>query len=146
MSRNLLSSFSSSKFTIATGVSNWADQSGNSRDFVQATTGDQPASTTAGPNSIASLGFDGVNDEMRQPTAFSNFISNSAGYIIATIYIDSFVTDQALSYNNSAVFLDTGKFAGLTVRSGNILYAYNWDGNEDKAQGTTNATTAYVVE
>ena len=34
----------------------------------------------------------------------------------------------------------------MTVRSGNIFYAYNNDGNEDQVAGTTNASTAYVVE
>jgi hypothetical protein len=41
---------------------------------------------------------------------------------------------------------DNNSIVGMTVRSGNIFYAYNNDGNEDQVAGTTNASTAYVVE
>lgn len=49
--------------TIATGVSAWADQSGNGRTLLQATPGAQPARIAAGtPAGGPCLRFDGVDD------------------------------------------------------------------------------------
>ncbi len=58
--------------TIVTGVSNWADQSLNARDLVQATTNKQPAfSATAGPNSTAAITGDGSNDNLKVTGGFT---------------------------------------------------------------------------
>ncbi len=48
--------------TISTGVSNWADQSGNSRDLSQGTGGNQPTLVSAGFNGYDYIQFDGSND------------------------------------------------------------------------------------
>lgn len=147
-SRKLLSTYSGTFKTSSGGtISNLKDQSGSARDLTQATAGRQPADTTAGPNGVACLGFDGSDDNLSTGVTLTNFMSASAGYWIASIYIDSFPTNNANSYNNSMILGDNGSaWARLTVRSGNILYAFNWDGNEDKAQGTVTTATAYVVE
>ncbi len=48
--------------TVATGVSSWADQSGNGRNAVQATTASQPALQPAAVNGRGSVLFDGTDD------------------------------------------------------------------------------------
>lgn len=49
--------------TIATGVSAWADQSGNGNTLAQATTTKQPVfSAGGGPKGLSALNFDGVDD------------------------------------------------------------------------------------
>ncbi len=147
-SRALLTSYGAGALkTVGAGVvSALNDQSGSARNFTSSST-NQPTDTTAGPNSRACGGFDGSNDYMTSGLTLSNFMTVSSGYWIASIYIDSFPTNSATSYSNSVVLGDGGSgFARMTVRSGNILYCFNWDGNEDKAQGTVNASTAYVVE
>jgi lysophospholipase L1-like esterase len=50
--------------TIATGVSQWNDQSGNGNHLVQATGGAQPLRTNNSINNLPAITFDGVNDFM----------------------------------------------------------------------------------
>jgi len=56
--------------TVATGVSVWADQSGNGKDYLQATAANQPALTAvdATLNNLPTIGFDGVDDMMLAAT------------------------------------------------------------------------------
>lgn len=150
-SRQLLSSYSGNAgafYLLNSGaIRTLYDQSGSNRDMSQGSPSARPVLGTGGSNNRVCGDFDGTNDGLASTGfALSTFISASSGYMIASIVIDSFPTNSASSFNNSVVLLDTGKFAGMTVRSGNIFYAYNWDGNEDKAQGTTNVSTSYVVE
>jgi hypothetical protein len=145
-SRNLLSSFGGTKYTDTAGaIDALNDQSGNSRNLSAVTTV-RPTISTAGPNSRACGDFDGTDDRLSVSTAFTNLLSVSSGYMIATILIDTFPTNNATIYLNSAVMIDSSRVAGMTVRSGNILYSYNWDGNADAASGTVTTATAYVVE
>ena len=54
--------------TIGTGVSAWADQSGNGFDYAHATGAAQPAfGATDGPNGTPALTFDGVDDSLLAP-------------------------------------------------------------------------------
>jgi hypothetical protein len=50
--------------TIATGVSQWSDKSGNGRHLTQATGGNQPALNANGLNGLPYVSFDGTNDYM----------------------------------------------------------------------------------
>lgn len=56
--------------TIGTNVSAWADQSGNTRDYAQATGGKQPTLTAADAtlNNQATITFDGVDDNLDAAT------------------------------------------------------------------------------
>lgn len=61
----------SSSYTVATGVSEWRDKSGNARNFVQATGNNQPAISTTTQNGKALFEFDGTNDRL---VASGNFL------------------------------------------------------------------------
>ena len=54
----------SGSITIATGVQQWADKSGNSRHLIQNTTNNQPALVTNSLNGKPVLEFDGSNDAL----------------------------------------------------------------------------------
>ena len=53
-----------STITIATGVSQWADKSGNGRHATQATSANQPTYISSGMNSLGLVDWDGSNDAM----------------------------------------------------------------------------------
>jgi len=54
--------------TIATGVSRWADQSGNGRDYIQSTGNNQPVLTSNAINGLPAITFDGSNDFLQTAT------------------------------------------------------------------------------
>jgi hypothetical protein len=55
----------SSSITTQTGVSQWADLSGNARHLTQSTTNNQPAYGTVTLNGKPTITFDGTNDVLR---------------------------------------------------------------------------------
>lgn len=120
--------------TIATGVSQWSDTSGNSRHLTQATGGAQPAYTAslAAMNNQPAVTFDGVNDQLTG-AAISNFIANNAYTIMLAFYPTAAPTNNATIYNNTGLVTDpaTGLF-GLYMNSAPSVGLYNWDGSEDK--------------
>jgi hypothetical protein len=60
----------SSSYTIATGVSEWRDKSGNNRTFAQSTGNNQPAVTTLSSGKTV-FTFDGTNDSFTSQTSLS---------------------------------------------------------------------------
>ena len=61
----------SSTYTLATGVSEWRDKSGNGRSFTQGTGNNQPIISSVTQNGKALLEFDGTNDRLQ---ATGNFL------------------------------------------------------------------------
>lgn len=148
-SRDLLTAFAggSRYTTVSSVVDSFKDQSGNSRNLDQATSGSRPAITTAGPNSRACLDFDGTNDFLGG-AAISNFIAAGSGLVIVSCVIDTFNRSAANVYNNDALFCDGGAgYMGIYLKNaaGGTGYAYNWDGTEDSASATLSTATAYVL-
>lgn len=142
-SRQLVSSYGGSFYTIATGVSSWNDQSGNARNFTQITGSAQPTITTVGTNSRNALHCDGVNDVMDAP-AISNFITASTGYLVVT-FIPREVVNQVNIYDNLAGFADTVARIGVFIDN-NQLQAFNWDGSADVPTAvTTSINNVYTV-
>lgn len=152
MSRDLLSAFAGgSRYTDSSGaVSSLNDQSGNTRHLTDAgTAARRPTVATGGPNSRTCADFDGSTDFLTG-AAISNFISNSAGYMIVSWLADAITLNVAQSYNNHLILGDAGQFMGLYLRdtgSPDTVYGFNWDGNEDRGVDATIAvSTAYVTE
>jgi hypothetical protein len=68
-----------STITLATGVSNWADKSGNGNDAVQASGTLQPLVSTADMNGLDTISFDGSDDILS--TALSMPDSHTVFYV-----------------------------------------------------------------
>jgi hypothetical protein len=123
------------------------DQSGNARTFVQATTASQPAYATGiGPQSRPAADFDGVDDVLASAATLDNLFNNDAGYAVVSVLVDGLSRNNAVSYNNHAVWTDAGVYAGVFVRVGPINYSFNWDGGEDKAAGSFSTGSVVVFE
>ena len=60
----------SSTITIATGISNWADKSGNLNDAQQGTGSAQPTVNSGGLNSLDTISFNGTSQFLALPTGF----------------------------------------------------------------------------
>ncbi|MFN8711204.1 MAG: hypothetical protein ACK5Z2_00025 [Bacteroidota bacterium] len=61
-----------STITVATGVSEWRDKSGNNRHFTQSTPANQPAYNRNGINGLGSISFDGTAKALqRTPEAWA---------------------------------------------------------------------------
>lgn len=120
--------------TIATGVSQWNDTSGNARHLTQATGSAQPAHTSslAGMNNQPAVTFDGSNDQLTG-AAWSNFVAVGAYTIMAAIYPTAAPTNSATIYANTGILSDPASgLIGLYLRSAPDVGLYNWDGSEDK--------------
>jgi hypothetical protein len=90
--------------TIATGVSVWADQSGNSNNATQGTTGDQPAYNASDPayNGQPTVQFNGSPDYMQMAALFPAQPS--------TVYV---VGECTSGSGNEPFFTESGNSAGL---------------------------------
>ncbi len=137
------------KYTLATGVSSWLDQSGNGLDMNQGTGGAQPLIAAAGPSSRDSLVFDG-SDDILVGAALSSFISASAGYMIMSFVPITITYSNLQPYDNHIIIGDHDGYAGIFVKetgTPDTAIVYNYDGTNDVAiSQTINVGSAYVVE
>lgn len=94
----------SSTITIATGISQWADKSGNARHATQAVAANQPAYVSNGLNGQGVARFDGSNDTLA--------IAAALGSTVSIFYVQN-TTDSTYMVLNS----DASNF-GLTAQNG----------------------------
>lgn len=100
---------------IATGVSQWNDQSGNGNHLVQATGANQPI-VVIGQNNLAALRFDSVNDFMTVGFVLAQPMTVFIVYKLLTVG-DGVVHDIIFDgWNNSSMVLATD--------SSNVCYIY----------------------
>jgi hypothetical protein len=111
----------SSSYTIATGVSEWRDKSGNNRTFSQSTGNNQPTVATNAQNGRSVFAFDGTNDSMQGPAGFS---LTSTHTVIAVVRPDvrkiagllsGSVTQSNLIYGDGSSSFSGTKFGAFGV-------------------------------
>lgn len=127
-----------------TAVARWDDQSGNNRHATQATGAKCPLLRTAVINGHSVLRFDGSNDCL-QSTAMSNLIANSASSFFAVLCPTAAATNNANTYQNTAMIGESGQVWGAFLKSAPAVHAYNWDGSDDKVSKAITLSTAFVL-
>jgi hypothetical protein len=124
------------------------DQSGNARDFTQATATAQPGYTTIGSQSRPALNFDRTSDVMATAAVLGDFIDAGSGYVIAACIVDAIDSDNATDASaNDLVVGNLSGDIGLTLRqTGTLFQAWNWDGNEDLATAALTLSAIQILE
>lgn len=120
-----LSAADLSTITIATGVSEWRDKSGNGRHVSQGTTGSQPA-WGAAPVSVNGIGipgvtFDGTDDNLNR-ASFVYGLGSASMFLVATapsIGTNDFLVAEGSSGSNNPTYapFKTSTGTATTVQS-----------------------------
>ena len=108
-----------SDVTIATGVSQWNDKSGNANHATQGTAASQPTLST--DNNKRSLTFDGTDDTLAFPNLGLNGTSSNTLFFVC--YIDSTTSgfDNPLAFGSgSEGRLETSSAGGDVLKSVNL--------------------------
>lgn len=123
----------SSSYTVATGVSEWRDKSGNGRTFSQSTGNNQPAVSANAQNGRTAFVFDGSNDSLSGPSALSVTSTHSvfavvnptvrkiAGFLAGSVNTEFTYGEGSASFsgNKFAVFgLARAVYGGGTITTG----------------------------
>jgi hypothetical protein len=145
-SRNLVPTYSGPWDSVIFGnVDILYDQSGFGRNLTAISSAARPIATTSGPNSRACCDFSpasaasGQTMDTDASDPVSELITASAGYMVVSIRADSVSQDSSTAHLNANILVFGGFQGGLTLRTGGILYAYNNDGNEDRASSASGA-------
>lgn len=128
--------------TIATGVSRWADQSGNGNDVVQATGADQPTLQSAGINGLSSLQFNGTSQFLQNLTY--SITSPLTILVVAQFAATANVVEMAYSFGNGgAGYLDSSDFdqgQGFNFNTVQLNVTPSGPGNPFIGTGLVNGT------
>lgn len=124
-----------STITIATGVSEWRDKSGNQRNVTQATGATQPTQTLGGLNGKSVLSFNG-SQYLTSPAATStwNFLHNTNGSTVIAVWKAGNVANPNAAY---------GLMGTNAVASANVGYALLYD---DRLSSSRNDRAISTIE
>jgi len=129
-------------------IQTWSDDSGNSRNFSQATSGCRPLLKKAanGINSHNVLRFDGTDDWMASAVAISTMVSASAHTAFFVYRLLSVATNDTLIGMNDAL-LDSGLYMGYVFRTNGNAYAHIYYSNSYPAAAQAISTnTPYIAQ
>lgn len=138
-----------STITIATGVSEWRDKSGNGRHFTQATTSKQPTYNATGFNGRPTLVFDGSNSLLSggTNTAMTNYASGGSWSVFYAGYATSTYRNTTAPYLANGFWGDTGAYlSGGIMNSPDVLFTFSYDGTVDSAELAYTFDTPSIIE
>lgn len=128
--------------TIATGLSQWDDLSGNSKNYIQATGGAQPTwGATSGPNNTPALTFDGIDDVLTTTLSLPAPGTTPSWIWLVMKSITFTNTDRIYSAANSSstiTLVQVSPSPSLAIYNGLTVGT-----NADLAVGTWGAVEAY---
>jgi hypothetical protein len=150
LSRNLLTSFVSARYSDTSGAINSVTNQAGPNLTLSNTSTLRPTLATGGASGRACADFDGVNDSLKTTGAaghqLANLITNSNGWIAVSCIVDVIDANNATVYANDCVIGDSGGFMGLFLKTLNGLHVYNFDTNVDTTSTTIATATPYVLE
>jgi hypothetical protein len=125
--------------TLVSGkVSQWNDQSGNGRNFGQATADARPTYVSSAQSGKPGISFDGTDDVLEGASGAiltSSLMTAAAGSVYAAAKVRVIHSNDANKYNNEAIIGDitpTGNW-GIRFRSVPEYIAQHWDGADKGA-------------
>lgn len=125
-----------STITIATGVSQWNDKSGNGRNATQATGASQPLVISAAQNGLNVIRFDGSNDKLSYNGSF--FVGTS--YSVHTVVARRSGKSNNYYMSGSDVVTNTNLVIGWSADT----YLYAQYGNDISTSDTYSTPTAGI--
>lgn len=108
----------SSSYTVATGVSEWRDKSGNNRTFAQSTGNNQPTVTTSSGRTVFT--FDGTNDSLTSQTSLSLSSTHSVFAVVLPrirkigVFLSG-STGAELQYGDGSASFSGSKFGAFGI-------------------------------
>lgn len=117
-------------------VGTWADQSGNGRDFTQATASLKPTYKANILNGKPVVRFDGVDDLLTAAAAVMTVTSDWS--LVAVLKPISAVADRAPVMNGSASGYGIGTSTGATAKKGWIAGGVSWQDSTTAADTNAN--------
>lgn len=115
----------------------WYDQSGNSRDFTQSTSANQPSMTFNVFNGWPVIRGDGTDDTLASAATAADFLDADDGTMLVTMATNGSFSSQADVYDLPPLVADDNADLGLyvgedTTTSETLVWSYNDDGTDDQ--------------
>lgn len=131
--------------TIGTGVSTWADQSGNANNFTQSTGGSQPSQISAGLHGMNTVRFNGSSQYMVGPAIGSLLSASAYGVFLVARPITVTGTPANSPELKPGFIADQGGYFEMVMDTTPRAQGAHYDGADKAASQTIAAATWYEL-
>ena len=129
-----------STISIATGVSEWRDKSGNNRHFAQSTTIRQPAYNRNGINGLGSISYDATNDSLSRAVESWAFLYPITAFIVFRAAAFNNAYNSLFEFYTAAGPSNAGWSDLIKSNGRSAIYAANTAATQPNYDGTGVAT------